>query len=231
MKETLDLHKFFLERLGEVSKEVGEKMDSITGISECPLLSLSAATKKLLPLIPDLAKYVKTALEKVIVAERLTKDEAAAVYLYTMESQFYRDINANLRDVDRTKIQPFFPYLRLLLSAFQKLSPEPQDLWRGVKLDLRKMYPLKQTVVWWGISSCTPKKGVAEGFIGTSGIRTLFRIVPKSSISIKSFSAFKGEDEFILPPGTQLYVDSLSTDSSGLTTIVLQEKIIGKLVC
>jgi len=231
MQETLDLHKFFLERLGEVSKEVGEKMEAITGISDCPLQSLEVATKKVLTIIPGLAGYVKTALEKVTVSGGLSKDEAAAVYLYTMESKFYKDINANLREVNRTKIQPFFPYLRLLLSAFQKLAPKPVDLWRGVKLDLKKMYPIKQTVVWWGISSCTPKKGVAEGFMGTSGIRTLFRIMPQCAISIMSFSAFKGEEEFILPPGTQLHVESLNTDSSGLTTIVLQEKITDKLVC
>jgi len=183
-----------------------------------------------LTLIPGLAGYVKTALEKVTVSEGLSKDEAAAVYLYTMESRFYKDINANLREVNRAKIQPFFPYLRLLLSAFQKLAPKPADLWRGVKLDLKKMYPLKETVVWWGISSCTPKRGVAEGFMGTSGTRTLFRIMPKCAISIMSFSAFKGEEEFILPPGTQLHVDSLVTDSSGLTTIVLRELITDKLV-
>lgn len=230
MQETLDLHKFFLERLGEVSKEVGEKMEAITGISDCPLQSLEVATKKVLKLIPGLAGYVKTALERVKVSDGLSKDEAAAVYLYTMESNFYKDINANLREVNRTKIEPFFPYLRLLLSAFQKLVPKPLDLWRGVKLDLKKMYPLKQTVVWWGISSCTPKKAVAEGFMGSSGTRTLFRIVPKCAISIMSFSAFKGEEEYILPPGTQLHVESLTTDSSGLTTVVLQEIITEKLV-
>jgi hypothetical protein len=230
MQETLDLHKFFLERLGEVSKEVGEKLDAILGIADCPLQSLETATKKVLTLIPGLAGFVKTALEKVTVADGLSKDQAAAVYLYTMESNFYKDVNAHLRDTNRTKIQPFFPYLRLLLSAFEKLAPKPLDLWRGVKLDLRKMYPLKQTIVWWGISSCTPKKSVAEGFMGASGIRTLFRIMPKCAISIMSFSAFKGEEEYILPPGTQLLVESLTTDSSGLTTIVLRENIIEKLV-
>jgi len=230
MQETLDLHKFFLERLGEVSKEVGEKMEAITGIRDCPLQSLEAATKKVLMLIPGLAAYVKTALERVTVSGGLSKDEAAAVYLYTMESKFYKDINANLREVNRTKILPFFPYLRLLLAAFEKLAPKPLDLWRGVKLDLKKMYPVKQTVVWWGISSCTPKKAVAEGFMGTSGTRTLFRIMPKCAISIMSFSAFKGEEEFILPPGTHLLVESLTTDSSGLTTVVLREMTTDKLV-
>jgi len=229
MQETLDLHKFFLERLGEVAKEVGEKMESITGISACPLQSLQAATKNILT-IPGLSEYVKTALERVTVVGGLSKDEAAAVYLYTMESKFYKDVNANLREVNRTKIQPFFPYLRLLLAAFQKLAPKSTDLWRGVKLDLKKMYPVKETVVWWGISSCTPKKAVAEGFMGASGVRTLFRVVPKSAISIMQFSAFKGEEEYILPPGTQLLVESSTTESSGLTTIVLKENTLEKLV-
>lgn len=57
-------------------------MASITGIHDVPLESLEKATKKVIPLIPSVGAYVKTALEKVVVSEGLTKDEAAAVYLY-----------------------------------------------------------------------------------------------------------------------------------------------------
>jgi uracil DNA glycosylase len=229
LQETLDLHKFFLERLGEVSKEGGKKLQEISGIAELPLQSLELATKTITT-IPNLSTLVRQSSERVRIGRsKLTQDQAAALYLYTMQSSFYQLINAALREADRTTILPFFSYLRLLFSALEVLQPVLLDLWRGVKLDLRSTYVVSTTVTWWGISSCTPKQSVAQGFMGATGSRTLFKIEPKSATSIMAFSAFTEEEEYILPPGTQLFVKSSTTDKSGLTTVVLQE-VEGKLV-
>ena len=54
----------------------------------------------------------------------LTRDMGAAIYLYTMESNFYRQVNKLLRVEDRTALKPFFPYLRLLLVALRRLPKE-----------------------------------------------------------------------------------------------------------
>ncbi|MFC7646192.1 hypothetical protein ACFQX6_40585 [Streptosporangium lutulentum] len=56
-------------------------------------------------------------------ADSLSADEIAALYLYTCESGFYRQINAILRHPDRTRIVPYLPYLRLLFSAVSRLPP------------------------------------------------------------------------------------------------------------
>eukprot|EP00808_Paulinella_micropora_P027859 g78125.t1 len=240
MEETLELHQFFLDRLAEVGKEGGVELEGITGIAAVPLQSLEQATKPLLQRIPSLADFVRRAEENNpckkasmslpgVSVKALSKDEVAAVYLYTMESHFYRDLNATLREADRDKVEVFFPYLRLLLSAMKKLKTNNIELYRGVKLNLRKLYPKGQTIVWWGISSCSPKKHVAEGFMGSSGDRTMFRILSKSAVSIMPMSAFKGEEEYILAPGTQLVVDSV-TSQAGLHTIVLREDDITKRV-
>jgi hypothetical protein len=86
------------------------------------------------------------------------------------------------------------------------------------------------TVTWWGVSSCTSKKQVAEGFMGTTGIRLLFEIEAKTAGGIKQFSAFQGEEEYLLAPGTQLRVRKVTNESNGLVRIALLEIEEGRKV-
>jgi hypothetical protein len=99
-----------------------------------------------------------------------------------------------------------------------------------VALDLRAQYPKGGTVAWWGVSSCTSKLSVAQGFLGWSGRRTLFEVKPVRAVGIRSYSAFTGEEEFILAPGTQLKVAGVATDRNGLCTIKLEELADQRLV-
>lgn len=117
-------------------------------------------------------------------AGHLSADAIAALYLYTCESAFYREINAVLRSPDRTKVAPYLPYLRLLFSAVSELPAHTQPLWRGVSLDLRAQYPLGRTVTWWGVSSCTSELSVARSFLGSRGKRTLFEVTPARAVGI-----------------------------------------------
>jgi hypothetical protein len=78
-------------------------------------------------------------------------------------------------------------------------------------------------VTWWGVSSCTSKLSVAEAFMGRSGKRTLFEVVPARAVGIRRFSAFTGEEEFLLAPGTQLKVTDVTTERGGLCTVKLTE--------
>ena len=52
-------------------------------------------------------------LERLGKLGNLTRDMAAAIYLYTMDTAFYKIVNALLRDVDRGPLKPYFPYLKL----------------------------------------------------------------------------------------------------------------------
>ena len=115
-----------------------------------------------------------------------TADCGAAVYMYTAESPLYRRLNAALRSADRQQAKPFFPYLRLLLTAMNKLwahqAAGPRLLNRGVKLDLVGAHPDEyeegESLVWWPLSSCTRKIAVLNNpmFLGISGDRTIFQV-------------------------------------------------------
>ncbi|EGD79912.1 uracil-DNA glycosylase [Salpingoeca rosetta] len=75
-------------------------------------------------------------------------------------------------------------------------------------------------VTWWGVSSCTVKEGVARGFLGGKGM--LFSIKPRGAVSIKQFSAFQGEDEYIVNPGARLKVLDVKT-TGNVCNVTLQE--------
>ncbi|MGW0433466.1 ADP-ribosyltransferase domain-containing protein [Micromonospora sp. NPDC003197] len=224
---TMELHKLYLDRLASV-KDEGLALPAITGVFDTPLMDFREAVAPAAKLLSNLDWHVVRSHEfgkrqTDSVTSGLSADEVAALYLYTCESAFYRQINATLRNPDRTRIVPYLPYLRLLFSAVSRLPARTGPLWRGVSLDLRAQYPLGETVTWWGVSSCTSKLGVAEAFLGRRGKRTLFEVRPVRAVSIRDFSAFTGEEEFILAPGTQLKVTDVKAERGGLCTVRLTE--------
>jgi hypothetical protein len=251
--KTMDLHKMYLERLQEVIAEVREVLSAITGVGATPLLPFTDAVKPLAGAIVGIEHYFKRSQQyaEAQAAQAgasggaassagaggpgtraegvggsgagLTPDEIAAVYLYTTESPFYRKLNAALRAPDRNETAPWFGYLRLLLTAMTRLQTYDGSLYRGVAADLRKHYPKGEIITWWGVSSCTAKRSVATSFLGSKGKRTLFEVRAARAVSIRRYSAFTGEDEYLLAPGTQLIVSDVKAEKDGLCTVQLAE--------
>ncbi len=224
---TMELHQLYLGRLAGV-KDEGLVLPAITGVFDTPLMDFRTAVGPVAELLSGLDRHVGLSHEfgrrrADEAAPGLSADAIAALYLYTCESAFYREINAVLRSPDRARIVPYLPYLRLLFSAVSHLPARTEPLWRGVSLDLRAQYRLGRTVTWWGVSSCTSKPAVARSFLGSRGKRTLFEVHPVRATGIQKFSAFTGEEEFILLPGTQLKVTDVRSERGGLCTVTLTE--------
>jgi hypothetical protein len=75
------------------------------------------------------------------------------IYLYTLDSPFYRNLNKLLREKDRKKLKPFFPYLKLFLGGIRRITAETAELHRGVRLDFKEInkngdYVVGETVIW-----------------------------------------------------------------------------------
>ncbi|GAA0931350.1 ADP-ribosyltransferase domain-containing protein [Streptomyces thermoalcalitolerans] len=225
---TMELHQLYLERLASVRDE-GLVLPAITGVFDTPLMDFQDAIAPVAKVLPGLKGHIERSHEfgKMRADEPegagLSAEAIAALYLYTCESAFYRELNAVLRSPDRSRLVPYLPYLRLLFAAVSQLPTRTEPLWRGVPLDLRSQYPLGKTVTWWGVSSCTSEPNVARAFLGSRGKRTLFEVVPSRAVGIRSFSAFTGEEEFILLPGTQLKVTEVKAGRGGLCTVRLTE--------
>ncbi|MFF8510197.1 ADP-ribosyltransferase domain-containing protein [Streptomyces sp. NPDC015492] len=232
---TMELHQLYLERLTSV-KDEGLVLPAVTGVFDTPLMDFRTAVEPVSRVLARLDRHIERsstfgeariaeaeAAGAGAAAEGLSADAIAALHLYTCESAFYREINAVLRSPDRQRLVPYLPYLRLLFSAVEALPAQTRPLWRGVALDLRSQYPQGQTVTWWGVSSCTSELGVAKAFLGSRGRRTLFEVTPARAVAIRRFSAFTGEEEYILAPGTRLKVTEVTSERGGLCTVRLTE--------
>ncbi len=90
-----------------------------------------------------------------------------------------------LRQRDRQRLKPFFPYLKLMIDARRKLLKHVGAMWRGVKgVDLRSKYPKGSEVYWWAFSSTTKELSTLQNpnLLVTSGVRTIFNIQVKRDV-------------------------------------------------
>lgn len=193
----------------------------IQGLHLIPVPSLRDAVEE--TAVPRAMEIATTALDilefdrdrsAAAAAASLTPDEAGAVYVYTMEWQpdsensLYRRLNAALRDADRSQCKRFFPFLRLLSVALDKLPVVSAiTVYRGVKRDLSAVYnkPPGTKFVWWQLSSCTERLQALESelFVGKTGPRTLFTIEVCDGRRVQALSAFREEAEVLLPAGAK----------------------------
>jgi hypothetical protein len=149
--------------------------------------------------------------------------------LYTLESELYARLNALLRQRNRDRLKPFFPYLKLLIDARCKLPRYAGVVWRGVKgVNLLDKYPKGKEFFWWAFSSATKELSSLQNpmFLGTSGMRTVFNIQVKRGIDIARYSIFQGDEseaEVLLFPGTKLRVVDSMDMGSGLKMVHVEE--------
>ncbi|CAM4833549.1 unnamed protein product [Rotaria magnacalcarata] len=192
--------------------DLGTKtLSPIYGYYSCKLVFLEQSLIAILPYIDQLSRYIKVAKQHCHFPSEhgLTRDESAAVYLYTMEwgkDSFYRVLNQALKSEDRTKLKPWFPFLKLFEVAVEKLPSVKKAIWRVT------------------VNSCSSSVDVIKGFVDINS--TLFLIEAVNGRNIKGYTNFDNEDELILMPGTRLQVESNALNHlGGLHVIHLRELI------
>jgi hypothetical protein len=214
----------------------GEPVDRllapIRGYEDKPLLPLAEAIEPIADCFDDIQDYVYVALHNCQnPTDDLTQQESAAIHLYTMQFHggpgLYQVLNESLRAENREGLKPWFPFLKLFLTALYKLPSEGRILWRGVKnVDLSSQYKIGMKIAWWGVSSCTTDIQVLESkvFLGTDGLRTIFSIECINGKSISNHSYFKNkEKEIILMPGSYFEVVGQLNPAPQLHIIQLKE--------
>ena len=156
----------------------------------------------------------------------LTADHIAAIHMYTQACDFYRSLNACLRDRNRDCIKPFLPYLRLLLEGLRRLPAKSRIVYCGVKLDLSAKFREGDEPVWWSVTSTLTTMGELQSkdFCGLDDEpRTIFAIRAAHARDIAAFSAISSEEEYILLPGAQLKVISLLALGGGRNLVEMHE--------
>jgi hypothetical protein len=218
-------------RSSDIVEEPREMLMPIDGYSEVPLVSLEEAIKPLISLLPKIRDYANVAKERCKnPADNLTSDESASIMLYTMEWEpafqcLCIVLNATLRSKDRQLLKPWFPYLKLFLTALWRLPSAQKFIYRSVRFDLSGNYPTGKIVVWWSFSSCAVSVDVlkSQRFLRTSGTKTVFVIDCHSSKDISKHSYYPTKDQILLLCATQFRVLSSSYQGHGLHIVQLQE--------
>lgn len=218
-------------RVTDVVEENGRMLSPIEGYKHLPIVSLEEAVDPLISLVPKVKQMVWTVKQNCYEPkDGLTSDESASIMLYTLEWQpkensFYFILNRTLRAENRDTIKPWFLYLKLVLFSLSKLRSGHKHVYRGVKMDVHKLYHKDRLFFWWGFSSCTTTSEVlqAEQFLGQTGERTMFHIKCTSGKKIRHHSMVPTEDEILLPPARQFKVTAHSDLGNGLRFIQLKE--------
>ncbi len=215
-------HRFVSNTLSEL-KEVNQS--SILGYEDSPVLTLEEAVENIIPLISDVIDYVATAKKKYNWhLTLLTRDESAAIYLYTMSGKsFFSSLNTALRAANRQLLQPWFPFLKIFITALEKLPSIKATIWRGVNYDATLRFVENDTDTWWCINSCSRNINIVKPFLGENG--TLFAIEAIHGKDISMLSANPDEQEVILLPGTRVRAKNQSLNVTDHLFIIHLEEI------
>ncbi|CAF1387627.1 unnamed protein product [Rotaria sordida] len=202
-------------RITDIVQEPLEFIAPIGGYEEMPLVTLEKAVEPLVTILPAVQSHAYVAKQRCEnPADGLTQDESASIMLYTMswrplDKCLYCVLNDTLRSPDRQqKLEPWYLFMKLFLSALFRLPSIPTTAYRGVKLDLSERYVKGKTIVWWGFSSCTTTVDVLNSklFLGATGTRTMFTLKCQSAKDIRKHSYYPAENEVLLMAATQFKV-------------------------
>ena len=196
----------------------------IHGYEDLPVMALEQAVERIVSLVDNILQYADDAKLKCNrTANILTVDESAAIYLYTMSTPFFSRLNDTLRAEQRDALKPWFAFLKLFISALEKLPSSSVRVWRAVCGNIDPLAVEGNLRIWWSVNSCSTNLRALEAYLGCNG--TLFAIDPINGKHISSYSAFPDEEEVILMPGAHLWLSGDPLNFNNLLRVVaLEEK-------
>ena len=201
-----------MNRFADIDYEF-KRLPPVYGYHSEPIVSIEKALQLIEPIIDQLSRYIKVAKKYCHFPSEhdLTKDQSAAIYIYTMEwgqTSLYRLLNQALRSEDRQALKIWFPYLKLFDTALEKLPTVKEVIWRGVPLDIGRNYRENEMITWWSVNSCSSSVNVIKNFLGKSEKSTLFLIEAINGKRIRGYTKYENENEILLPLGTEFRVKS-----------------------
>ena len=175
------------------------------------VLTIEEAIKGLSKKVSGIESYVSTAKKNCYRGSPLlTWDESAAIYLYTMPTaSSVCGFNTALRAGNRQALRLWLGYIKLLVTALEKLPPTKATIWRGTNDDSPENYAECEVHILWSITSCSKSLEIVKNFISDNG--TLFTIETVHGKDISMFSATGDEEEVVLLPGTRLRAKANTT--------------------
>ena len=219
-----------VQRFFAIGDEPMESRPPILDLKDVPTLSLEKAVHPVKEQIKIIGKMVTEAKRrKMDLADGLSRDETASIYLYTTEHKIpqnnvFMRLNKALYSNSQISLEAWRPYLKLFIAALDKLPSVNCTVYRAGKGDLTGKYKVDSLWWWWGFNSCVNSKLNIDRIIGSSGARTVFRIECFNGKDISKHSTSKNGTEILLMPSTRLRVTKITKFPKGLVVIRLSEE-------
>ncbi|CAF1401050.1 unnamed protein product [Adineta steineri] len=218
-KESITVNRYVADTSSEFKKA---NQNPIFDYDDSPLVSIEEALKSTTDIVSNIIEYVARAKNQCNdQSNLLTHDEAAALYLYSLQSPVYRCLNEALRTEDRNAIKPWFAFLKLLMTAFEKLPSITGTVWRAIDFDDSLTFVDDEAHIWWSVNSCSKTLDICKPLLGDGG--TLYAIEVINGKDISEFAANTEEQEVVLMPGSRVRRKGESMDLSGHIIIHLEE--------
>ena len=201
-----------MNRFGDINGSF-KRLPPVYGYHSQQIVSIEKALEPIELHIDQLVRYIKIAKKHCHFPSEhgLSKDQSAAIYIYTMEwgeTTLYRVLNRALRSENRQALKIWFPYIKLFDTALDLLPTVKEVVWRGVNLDIGKMFMKNQIITWWSVNSCSSSVNVIKNFVGNEKQSTLFSIETMNGKKVSGYTEYESEDEVILRIGSQFRVKS-----------------------
>jgi hypothetical protein len=202
-------------------------LDLIRGYENEPLVSLEEALGSFHGKIVDLADYIREAKTKCYypAKPKLTLDESAAIYIYTMkwdDGCLYDHMQEAWKSEDPSELRPWFKYLKLFKSAFDKLPKTEGEIWQGKPFDDRLEGEINSNLssLYLAMDIFSPSKSFVEQSLHDSGVKEKIFIRLKSvGGKLAREYAASNWNEYLVWPGMKLVVSDIDTTSeSGSVT-------------
>ncbi|UJR12473.1 hypothetical protein I4U23_016648 [Adineta vaga] len=146
------------------------------------------------------------------------------VRLYSMHTFLYQQLNQFLREADRTKIETYGSFVRLLYSYFNhpwSIEVHSIEVYRGMNLlpsmidEYKKVAKSSASFRWAGFSSTSKSRKLVEDLdTNTLFIMKLIKVYSreKKAIDISDYSQYPEEEEVMLKSAVQFTVDKVDYD-------------------
>ncbi|CAF2048126.1 unnamed protein product [Rotaria magnacalcarata] len=208
------LEKSIIERFFNIGISKTNPLRLIDNYLNERLVSLEEALQPVAVQIDSLSSYIEKAKANCHYPSeyRLTLDESAAIYIYTMKWEgqcLYDQLQAAWASQDRSEMKPWFKYLKLFRRALDKLPNTNDEIWQGTHYyeTLGETLALESSSFYSSMALCSPSNiGIVDYLqanVGTNLIIVGFKSVNGKSISHYSANQSK---QIMLWPGIKLDV-------------------------
>jgi len=208
-----------MQRISNIALTTNNPHQLLTGYQDEPRASLEEALEPVDGKMDNLVHHIKEAKAKCRYPSDhgLSRDESAAIYIYTMKWEtrcVHNQLHRALSSGDRSQVKPWFMYLKLLKSALDKLPTASTGVWQGTSFDdsLNDKFSSKSASLYTSLGSCSPSEEEVQKYLQKrSGPKRMFiRYESVNGKLVTGYTASKS-NEIIIWPGMKVGVSKYAT--------------------